>query len=54
MSQVTEEVLDLVAEAARTSPHAAKAYKLMQCDPQRDMSLAQRQQLIAGRMRDAA
>lgn len=50
-----EEVTDLIAEAARTSPHAARAYNLIYEQNRGLMQpLAQRQALIAGRMKDAA
>ena len=49
-----EEIADLIAEAARTSKHAARAYGLL-LDTYPDLnSLAGRQMLIAGRMQEAA
>ncbi|TPM39606.1 hypothetical protein [Mesorhizobium sp. B2-3-4] len=48
------EIADLVAEAARTSPHAIRAYGLL-FDTYPDLgSLSGRQRLIAGRMQEAA
>ncbi len=48
------EFLDLIAEAARTSRHAGKAYALLR-DAIPDLEpLPMRQALIAGRMGEAA
>jgi len=49
-----DEIADLVAEAARTSRHAARAYGLLLDEYPAINSLAARQMLIAGRMQDAA
>lgn len=44
------EIMDLIAEAAKVSPHAAKAYELLRVDdPDGIMSLAARQRLIEAR-----
>lgn len=51
--RVLEEITDLIAEAARTSPHATRAYSLMQ-DEFGLGPLPARQQLISGRMGYAA
>jgi len=49
------EILDLIAEAARMSPYAAKAYDLLRASWPDDVPvLSARQFLIAGRMGDAA
>ncbi|MFN3549259.1 MAG: hypothetical protein ACK4U0_17365 [Mesorhizobium sp.] len=44
-----EEFLDLIAEAARTSPHAAKAYQLIVDEHPATLPLAKRQRLIDAR-----
>jgi hypothetical protein len=49
-----EEIADLIAEAARTSKHAASAYGLLLEEYPEFKSLSWRQTLIAGRMKDAA
>lgn len=50
-----DEIADLIAEAARTSRHAARAYELLRdAYPDALATLAGRQRLIAGRMEDAA
>lgn len=52
---VTDEILDLIAEAARSSPHAARAYDLIRdVDPEGTVSLGARQRLIQGRMKEVA
>lgn len=49
------EILDLIAAAALGSRHAAKAYELLHdAWPDEVPTLAARQFIIAGRMRDAA
>lgn len=52
-----DEAMDLIAEAARTSRHAARAYDILRDafpdEPSRP-TLSDRQQIIAGRMKDAA
>ena len=45
-----DEVLDLIAEAARTSPHAARAYRLIRADRPQILPLEGRQDLIKHRM----
>lgn len=45
------EILDLIAEAPRTSPHAKRAYELLrEAFPEDVPILAQTQRLIEGRM----
>lgn len=47
----SDEVLDLIAEAARVSPHAARAYELLRdIHPEAVSPLSSRQFLIEGRM----
>lgn len=46
----SNEVLDLIAEAARTSPHARRAYDLLRGEWPEITNLEGRQMLIAGRM----
>ncbi len=50
-----EEILDLVAEAARTSKHAERAFELMTQNQKGrgDRTLKLRQMLIEGRMKEA-
>lgn len=45
-----DEIFDLLAEAARVSPHARRAYDLLRDANPALMALDQRQRLIAGRM----
>lgn len=45
-----DEVLDLIAEAARTSPHAARAYHLIRADRPDLLPLEWRQEIIKHRM----
>ncbi len=45
-----DEVFDLIAEAARTSPQAARAYHLIHQANPAIMELGQRQRLIEDRM----
>lgn len=49
-----DEVLDLIAEAARTSRYAKRAYELLFAMQRAPMTLVARQMLIAGRMGDVA
>ena len=52
---LAHEILDLIAEAARTSAHAARAYNLIrENSDDQVMELKARQALIAGRMGDLA
>lgn len=51
---VSDEILDLIAEAARTSRHATRAYELIYAENSDVHSLDARQRLIAGRMGEAA
>ncbi len=49
-----DEIIDLIAEGARTSPHAARAYELLR-DKWRDLPpLRVRQRLIENRMSEVA
>lgn len=50
----SDEVLDLIAEAARISPHAKRAYNLLRADWPAINTLEARQSLIAGRMGEVA
>lgn len=50
----TAEIIDLIAEAARTSAHARRAYNLIREEWPDITSLEARQMLIAGRMREVA
>lgn len=45
--EISEEILDLIAEAALTSPKAARAYNLLLDVLPGEMPLAQRQWLIS-------
>jgi hypothetical protein len=45
-----DEVFDLIAEAARTSPHAARAYRLIRQANPAILPLERRQELIKHRM----
>lgn len=50
-----DEFVDLIAEAARTSRHAAAAYQMLRSiDVLHLPTLAARQSMIIGRMKDAA
>lgn len=49
-----DEILDLIAEAARTSPYAKRAYELLSAKQNEPMTLTARQMLITGRMGDVA
>lgn len=50
-----DEIADLIAEAARTSRHAARAYQLLRdALPDTLPALPARQSIIADRMKDAA
>lgn len=51
--EALDEIVDLIAEAARTSRHAAKAYDLLRQQYQLEL-LAARQRSIAGRMAEVA
>lgn len=53
-NEVSDEVIDLIAEAARTSPHAARAYELLRDDDCGLPPLSIRQRLIANRMSEVA
>lgn len=48
-TDIPDEILDLIAEAARTSPHARRAYELLNRSTD-TMPLANRQRMIEGRM----
>lgn len=51
----SDEIFDLVAEAARSSRHAARAYELLRAEWPNDVpALSARQALISGRMGEAA
>lgn len=52
--EALDEIADLIAEAARISPHAARAYQLLRSQNERLPTLAARQSLTAGRMAEAA
>lgn len=52
--ETLDEIADLIAEAARTSRHAAKAYSLLREAFTQLPTIEARQTLISGRMRDAA
>lgn len=49
-----DEIADLIAEAARTSRHAARAYELLLDAYPEIRELPARQRLIAGRMEESA
>lgn len=49
-----QELVDLIAEAARISPHAKRAYALLREAIPNLETLPARQALIAGRMGDVA
>lgn len=50
----SDEILDLIAEAARISPHARRAYNLLRADWPEINTVEARQSLIAGRMGEVA
>lgn len=53
MTDRFDELVELIAEAARVSPHAAKAYEILR-DEHLLLPLASRQEIIAGRMKEVA
>lgn len=50
----SDEILDLIAEAARISPHAKRAYNLLRNEWPEIANLEGRQMLIDGRMGEVA
>lgn len=49
--RIDDEVIDLIAEAAKISPHARRAYELIrQDDPRNILPLDRHQSFIANRM----